>query len=282
MKIQSGRELFKSYTKALCILYPHEEAVSIVQLLFAHFLDMERKDILLDRKVAEIPAGMEEALTLLLGGNPIQYILGKASFYGRDYYVTPEVLIPRFETEELVHLILRETAMSAPNILDIGTGSGCIPITLSLEISQSRVMGLDISPEALEIAIRNANNLNATLDFLLIDVLHDELPTGPWDIIVSNPPYVRDLEKKEMHQNVLAHEPPLALFVPDNDPLLFYRIIAKKAAKNLNPGGRLYFEINEAFGNETKQVVERAGFSEIGIHVDLQGKDRIISATWLG
>ena len=281
MNIQSSRELFKDYTKKLLNLYPQEEAVSIVQLLFEHFLHLDRKDLLLDKKITQTPAELESAVAQLMGGKPIQYILGLASFYGRDFYVTPHVLIPRFETEELVHLIIRETTLPAPSILDIGTGSWCIPITLSLEISQSKVMGLDISPEALEVAVRNARALNTTVDFVLLDILQEKLPAALWDIIVSNPPYIRHMEKEGMHQNVLGHEPYLALFVPDNDPLLYYRVIAKKAAHNLNSGGRLYVEINEAFGPQTKQLIEREGFSDVRIHQDLQGKDRIVSAIWL-
>lgn len=281
MNTQSTRELFKRYTEELLSLYPKEEAVSLVQLVFFHFLGVEKKDLLLDKKVVEIPVGMELALSQLTKGKPIQYILGEAPFYGRDFYVTPYVLIPRFETEELVHLIIRETTMPAPSILDIGTGSGCISITLALEMPYSRVMGIDVSHESLKVAVSNANSLRAALDFKEVDILHDELPIGPWDIIVSNPPYVRYLEKKDMHQNVLAHEPPLALFVPDNDPLLFYRAITKKAARHLNHGGKLCFEINEAFGHEVKQLIEQEGFSKTIIHKDLQGKDRMVTAIWL-
>ncbi|HSI75234.1 MAG TPA: peptide chain release factor N(5)-glutamine methyltransferase [Lunatimonas sp.] len=282
MNSKSSRALFKKYTQKLQDLYATDEAISQVQWLFEHFLRITRKDLLLDKKITAIPEELEFAMTKLLSGTPIQYVLGKAHFYGRDFFVSPHVLIPRFETEELVHLIIQENTLVAPNILDVGTGSGCIPITLSLEIPQSKVIGIDISPEAIEVASRNAGALKATVDFLQIDVLKDEIPTGPWDLIVSNPPYVRNWEKEAMHQNVLNHEPALALFVPDEDPLLFYRVIAGKASSNLNSGGKLYFEINEGFGPQTKLLLEHKGFVDVTIHRDLQGKNRMVRATWLG
>jgi release factor glutamine methyltransferase len=142
-------------------------------------------------------------------------------------------------------------------------------------------VGIDISLEALGVAVGNANRLNASLDFHQINILREELPTGPWDIIVSNPPYVRHLEKAAMHKNVTDYEPALALFIPDEDPLLFYRVITQKAVDNLNPGGLLYFEINEAFGRETKQLLEQEGFREVTIHRDFQGKERMVKGTWL-
>lgn len=282
MNSQSSRELFKNYKQKLSDLYSPDEAASQVQWLFEHFLGISRKDLLLDKKILVIPGKIELAMSQLIMGTPIQYVLGVAPFYGRDFQVTPHVLIPRFETEELVHLIIQENTVAAPSILDVGTGSGCIPITLSLELPKSRVVGIDISPEALGVAVGNAQSLNASLDFHQVDVLREELPSGPWDIIVSNPPYVRHLEKAAMHKNVTDYEPALALFVPDGDPLLFYRVITQKAVHKLNPGGTLYFEINEAFGRETKQLLEKEGLTEVQIHLDLQGKDRIVRGTWLG
>ncbi|WP_158856059.1 peptide chain release factor N(5)-glutamine methyltransferase [Lunatibacter salilacus] len=282
MNSKSSRALFKNYTQKLQDLYATDEAISQVQWLFEHFLMIYRKDLLLDKKITAIPEGLEFAMSKLLSGTPIQYVLGKAHFYGRDFFVSPHVLIPRFETEELVHLIIGENTFDAPNILDVGTGSGCIPITLWLEIPQSKVTGIDISPEAIAVASQNAGTLNATVDFLQVDILQDEIPTGPWDIIVSNPPYVRNLEKEAMHQNVLDHEPALALFVSDEDPLLFYRVITQKSTRNLNAGGKLYFEINEGFGPETKLLLEQKGFVDVTIHRDLQGKNRMVRGTWLG
>jgi len=282
MNSHSSRELFKEYTQKLGDLYSKEEAVSQVQWLFNHFLGISRKDLLLDKGLQFIPNELELALSKLILGTPIQYVLGRGFFYGREFNVTPHVLIPRFETEELVHLIIQENTLTAPSILDIGTGSGCIPITLSLELPQSRVVGIDISSEALEVAGENARELGAGVIFFPIDILREELPKGPWDIIVSNPPYVRHLEKVAMHQNVIDHEPALALFVPNEDPLLFYKVITQKAVHYLNMGGKLYFEINEAFGLETKQLLEEEGFREVAVYRDLQGKDRIVKGTWFG
>lgn len=282
MNTQSSRELFKSYTQRLKNLFPPDEAGSQVQWLFEHFLEISRKDMLLDKMITAIPDELEMAMSNLLTGMPIQYVLGKATFYGRDFLVSPDVLIPRFETEELVHLIIGENTLVAPSILDVGTGSGCVPITLSLEIPRSSVKGLDISTEALKVAAQNASILNANVNFLQVDILKEEIPSGPWDVIVSNPPYVRHSEKETMHQNVVEHEPALALFVTDEDPLLFYRMITRKAAHHLNPGGKLYFEINEAFGLETRQLLLVEGFTEVSIHQDLQGKNRIVKGIWLG
>lgn len=282
MNSQSSRDLFKNYTQKLRGLYSTDEATSQIQWLLEHFLEISRKDLLLDKKIKSIPEELEFAMSKLQLGTPIQYVLGKAHFYGRDFYVSPHVLIPRFETEELVHLIIQESTLAAPRILDVGTGSGCIPITISLEMPQSKATGIDISPDAIEVAARNARTLNVSVNFLRVDILNEVLPSGPWDIIVSNPPYVRHLEKEMMHQNVLKHEPELALFVSDEDPLLFYREITQKAISNLNAGGKLYFEINEAFGHKAKHLIEEEGFSNVNIHRDLQGKDRMISATWLG
>ena len=282
MKTLSSRTLYKSLIERLLSLYSRDEAGSIVQLLFEEFLGMKRKDVLLDVSIDALPDGMKLAMDKLAEGMPIQYILGHTFFYGRTFKVTPEVLIPRFETEELVHLILADQGTAAQTILDVGTGSGCIAITLSLELPQSRVLGIDISASALEVAAGNAKTLHSGAEFMLGDILQRGLPAGPWDLIVSNPPYVRQSEKDTMHQNVLGHEPPQALFVSDEDPLLFYNVIANQATHCLNPGGALYFEINEAFGNETGTLVEQVGFRAVSVHQDLQGKDRFVRGVWNG
>lgn len=282
MKTLSSRTLYKSLTEKLLSLYTREEAGSIVQLLFEEFLGLKRKDVLLDVSIDALPDGMKLAMDKLADGMPIQYILGYTFFYGRAFKVAPEVLIPRFETEELVHLILAYQGTATPTILDVGTGSGCIAITLSLELPQSRVLGVDISASALKIAEVNAKTLHSGAEFMLGDILQRGLPAGPWDLIVSNPPYVRQSEKDRMHQNVLGHEPPQALFVSDEDPLLFYNVIANQATHCLNPGGALYFEINEAFGNETATLVEQVGFRAVSVHQDLQGKDRFVRGVWNG
>lgn len=232
-------------------------------------------DILNDVPIEAVPVEMEKALEKLLRGMPIQYILGKAPFYGREFKVGPEVLIPRNETEELVHLIIKENPQSGLKILDVGTGSGCIPITLELEMKNAVVFGLDISEKALEMANENAKSLKADVLFFHCNILQEEIPIQELDILVSNPPYVRDSEQAQMHQNVLQYEPHLALFIADDNPLIFYLSIAEKGRNALKPGGKLYFEINEAFGSETKKLMEDLGYSEIRILEDLNGRNRM-------
>ncbi|UCS94761.1 peptide chain release factor N(5)-glutamine methyltransferase [Echinicola marina] len=273
------RQLYNSSHSKILSIYPDPEAQQLVFWLLEHFLGLSRADIIRDKAITEVPEALYLALKDLESGKPIQYILGLAPFYGREFKVSPEVLIPRNETEELVHLIIQENQQPNLKILDIGTGSGCIPISLSLEMPQSEVQALDISTDALAIAKDNASRLNAKINFYQADILNDEIPAKDLDILVSNPPYVRDLEKSMMRSNVLDHEPNLALFVRDDDPLIFYRTIAQKGLKALKPGGKLYFEINEALGEEMIELVKEMGYLEVSIHKDLHGKDRMLSAT---
>ncbi|MCH6199100.1 peptide chain release factor N(5)-glutamine methyltransferase [Aquiflexum sp. LQ15W] len=268
--------LFQDYSLRLQELYPKQEAKSLVLWLFEAYLGKKRMDILKNEILESLPSGLTLAMENLMVGMPIQYILGKAPFYGREFEVSPAVLIPRNETEELVHLIIKENPKPGLKILDIGTGSGCIPITLDLELKSSTVYALDISGEALAIASQNAEQLQSRVEFVHLDILTEELPFQDLDIIVSNPPYVRYSEKALMHTNVLDHEPHLALFVYDEDPLLFYRVISQKAKISLKPNGVLYFEINEAFAKETKELMEDLGFGEVTIFEDLNGKERMI------
>lgn len=270
------QKIFQEYSGRLQDLYPKQEAESLVLWLFEAYMGKKKMDILKNENIENLPFDLTHAMENLMAGKPIQYILGKAPFYGREFEVSPSVLIPRNETEELVHLILKENPKEGLRILDIGTGSGCIPITLDLEMDGPTVFGIDISDEALEIASRNAVLLHSKTVFSRLDILKEELPYQDLDIIVSNPPYVRHSEKEQMHTNVLAYEPHLALFVFDEDPLLFYRVISQKAKKALNFGGKLYFEINEAFGKETKKLMEDMGYEEVKIFEDLNGKERMV------
>ncbi|MBT0809824.1 peptide chain release factor N(5)-glutamine methyltransferase [Litoribacter ruber] len=272
----SSKELFLESVTELSSTYPKQEAESLVFWLFEHFFNFRRMEVLQDKSIQDDKASFLEALQKVKQEVPIQYILGKAPFYGREFKVTPAVLIPRNETEELVHLILKENRLPAPKILDIGTGTGCIPITLALEIPEAKVFGLDVSHEALKVAMENAMLLDAAVDFHQADILSADIPYPDLDILVSNPPYVRELEKAQMQANVLSHEPHLALFVSDEDPLIFYRTIAEKGLKVLKPGGTLYFEINEAFGQETKELMGALGYEKVSIYQDLNGKDRIV------
>jgi len=276
--MSSARQLYNTFHTQLLSLYPDPEAQQQVFWLFEHFLNCSRGDIVRDKGLSEIPDTLYLALDELLGGKPIQYIIGKAPFYGREFKVTPQVLIPRNETEELVHMIIKENPAPNLRILDIGTGTGCIPITLFLEMNQATVSALDISDAALEVARENAEHLDAKISYLKVDILHENIPVEGIDILVSNPPYVRELEKPQMHQNVLEHEPELALFVSDENPLIFYRTIAQKGLLALKPKGKLYFEINEALGKEMMEMVRDLGYQEVRIHQDLQGKDRMLTA----
>ncbi|MFO7824194.1 MAG: peptide chain release factor N(5)-glutamine methyltransferase [Cyclobacterium sp.] len=269
------RDIYTRYTTSLSSIYPAEEAKSLVFWLFEVFLDCKRKDILMDRELSDIPREMEAALEKLTTGMPIQYVLGKAPFYGRSFQVSPAVLVPRNETEELVHLILANHSGKL-KIVDLGTGSGCIAISLKLEWPEAQLLALDISADALVLARQNAAAMGASLGFIQADMLEDDLPLEKVDIMVSNPPYVLEKEKKFMHQNVLAHEPHLALFVPDHDPLRFYRDIVRHAGKYLNPGGYLYVEINEAYGAAVSELMSGNGMEAVKVYRDLQDKERVV------
>jgi release factor glutamine methyltransferase len=212
---------------------------------------------------------------------PIQYLLGKTNFYGLDFEVNENVLIPRPETEELVEWIINQNLKSDDSkkikILDIGTGSGCIAISLAKNIPNAQVYGIDVSKKAIETAKRNAINNKAEVTFILQDILETDLLKCNFDIIVSNPPYVRNLEKEEIKKNVLDYEPHLALFVEDNDALIFYRKIAALAQRNLLENGQLYFEINQYLGDETKDLLEKMNFKNIELRKDIYDNDRMIS-----
>ncbi|MEX2592838.1 MAG: peptide chain release factor N(5)-glutamine methyltransferase [Anditalea sp.] len=272
------RKLFKEYSNQLEHLYPRQEAESLVFWLFDYFLGLQRIDILPGNRISQIPPNIEQAITKLMGGMPIQYITETAPFYGRDFKVTPSVLIPRNETEEMVHLIIKENKNPALQIMDVGTGSGCIPVSLVLEMDSPMISALDISATALDIAKTNAITYKTAIDFYQVDILNNGFPITNLDILVSNPPYVRESDKLNMHQNVLDHEPHLALFVPNDDPLIFYRAIAKKGGTVLKSGGKLYFEINEALGQEIIGLLSSLAYDDIRLIEDLNGKDRIVVA----
>ena len=210
---------------------------------------------------------------------PIQYVLGECSFYGLMFYVNPSVLIPRPETGELVEHILNNHRESNLRLLDIGTGSGCIAITLAQKLLHARVSAIDISPEAIATAERNARRNGVEIHFQCADLFDPQLMFhAPFDLIISNPPYVRQSEKSEMSPNVLDYEPHTALFVPDDDPLLFYRCAARRAKEWLAPGGRLYFEINAALAEEMVALLREEGYSHVCTWRDMQGRERFAAA----
>jgi release factor glutamine methyltransferase len=230
-----------------------------------------------------LPA-MARALEELLNNKPLQYVLGKARFLEAEFIVNQHVLIPRPETEELTKIVIDELDSQIDSfnypmkLIDIGTGSGCIAITLKNHFPEFSVVGLDKSDETLEVARMNAANLKAEVSFWHADLFDPEAVDGIYlfDVIVSNPPYVLESEKKQMHPNVYQYEPAGALFVPDSDPLIYYKAIAEFSAINLRPNGYLFLEINEKFGDQVKSLFLNAGFINVEIRQDLSGKDRFL------
>lgn len=261
-------------------IYPKSEINYLIRIILHEVCGLSTTDIAL-RKFNDLSdtqlANIIEIMSRLRNHEPIQYILGKAEFYDIQLHVNPSVLIPRPETEELIDWILSEKK-SFRHILDIGTGSGCIAIALAKNISKSEIDAWDISPEALEMANANAKNNNVRINFSRVDVLHDEIEYKTYDLIVSNPPYVGESEKQAMDSNVLDFEPHLALFVPDSDPLLFYRKIADIAIKLLISGGELFFEINRAKGSDIVSLLTQKGFADVQLRKDLSGNERMIKA----
>ena len=263
-------------------IYDTRESLSMVHWLMEAILDLNRNKLLvndpimLDKKAWQV---FKNALMRLQKNEPIQYILQEAYFFGRRFKVKPGVLVPRPETEELVHWISQNLVKDA-TIIDIGTGSGCIPVTLKLEKPDWQVHAMDISKIAIDVAKENAEVLHSDITFHQTDILKMPDLGLQFDIIVSNPPYVRNSEKGQMHKNVVQYEPELALFVSDDDPLIFYQTIAKWATRHLKKGGQLYFEINEAFGMEVRQILLGQGFQDVELRRDLQYKDRMIKGVW--
>ena len=262
--------------------YPATEAAALARIVCCEMLGQRVTDFVLNEPLETDEAQarlLEDTIGRLLRFEPIQYIQGKARFLGRDFRVEPGVLIPRPETEELVEKILKETTAGA-RILDIGTGSGCIAVTLALEVPDAQVQAWDISETALQVAKENAKAWQASVDFILRDVLTWEpKEQATWDVIVSNPPYVTEAERAGMEPNVLLHEPESALFVPDEDPLRFYRRIGQLGRQLLVPGGKLYFETNRAYGQETEALLSRQGYTNARTDKDLSGNDRFVIAT---
>ena len=282
------KELKSQFLKELSGIYPSEEVQSFFNILSEYFLNYTRLDTAL--KSAEIISEehqeqFQKATLRLKKFEPIQYIIGETEFYGLPFKVTPATLIPRPETEELVQWIVdeyQEVSQNEPlHFLDIGTGSGCIAIALAHSVPQAHVSAIDFSPKALEIAARNAQLNQTSINFFEFDVLKNkELPLK-YDVIVSNPPYVRELEKKMMQPNVLSFEPDSALFVSDEDPLLFYRKIAELGEQYLTLNGRLFFEINEYLSKELIELLTAIGFSKIIVREDIFGKKRMLSCKLL-
>ena len=285
MKVPSNlvRDIRKYYCEQLCSVYDKDEANAMTLILLEHYFNITRVKMALE---PELRLSESEMLTFhfavkdLLKNKPIQYIIGETEFCDLKFKVNENVLIPRPETSELVMNIVKRQKTKDKrqlSILDIGTGSGCIAISLAKKLSDSKVYAIDISEKALEVAKENAINNDAEVAFIHDDILNlkNNIETE-FDIIVSNPPYVRELEKAEMRDNVLDWEPHNALFVSDNDPLIFYRNILEFAKTNLNQDGEIWFEINEFLGKEMTDLCKEHGFSDIEIFKDFREKDRVV------
>ena len=295
--------------KRLTVIYNEREAQAIVRTVLDALFGMSLTDICLG-KVTQLSADdttrLEKIMQRLEKSEPVQYVLGAEWFAGRLFDVAPGVLIPRPETEDLVKWACDEAKEKEkednskeergkeekevskkgeeapyPSILDIGTGSGCIAITVALALPQARVTAWDISTDALAIAAGNAHRLGASVRFEHQDALSAPDDEACWDVIVSNPPYICDKERADMSDNVLSYEPELALFVPDSDPLLFYRAIARYASKALKPGGRLLFETNTAYAHEVAQTMADEGFTAIEVRNDCFGKPRMVKGAFI-
>jgi release factor glutamine methyltransferase len=270
----------KTFIQELQSIYDMAEIESFFFIILDAFHNMKRIDLALnpDFEVDTIQLlQWKTVLSQLKEQKPIQYILGETEFFGLPFYVNENTLIPRPETEELVEWIIKENSNAKDfKILDIGTGSGCIAIALAKSIPNAEVYAIDVSEKALAVAKKNAQRNDISVTFLEKNILETEDLEHQFDIIVSNPPYVRHLEKAEIHQNVLAHEPHLALFVADNDALLFYRKIAELAKRNLSKNGLLYFEINQYLAKEMIELLAQYDFKKIQLKKDVYGNDRMI------
>lgn len=282
MKILQDFELL--FQHELQELYDEDEIIAIFLVVVAEKFGLNRTNYQLRKTAIVNETDKAEVLSILQDlkkHRPIQYILNKADFYGEVFQVNESVLIPRQETEELVDLIIKNHKSSQSlKIIDIGTGSGCIPIILSKHLINAQVTTMDISKEAIKTAQENARNLKTQVQFINADIFEWEyiFSDQQYNIIVSNPPYITPGEKQHMNQNVLAYEPELALFIEESAPLIFYDVISSFALKHLAPDGDLYFEINQYLGAEMKELMVKKGFEQVKLIKDINGADRIIHA----
>jgi release factor glutamine methyltransferase len=281
-KMKNSKEIFRNLQQQITLKEDPEEIQSILYLVVESVLGLSRADIISEKSIlldVSKQNKLYEVTERINRQEPIQYILGEAYFYGRKFRVTSAVLIPRPETELLVEEALKEINPFTPGtILDIGTGSGCIAVTLAKELPEKKIIAIDISDDALKIAKENASHLNAFVEFQKGNILTESVSFQKLEMIVSNPPYIASSEKEDMKKNVVDYEPHLALFVADDDPFVFYNAIALKGYPALLTGGKVLLEINERFGKKVSRIFIQAGFKNVQILKDLQGKDRIVSA----
>ena len=274
--------IYTHIKQSLAGIYSDSEASALAKWILTEVFCLSTIDLYAGKDMnfsTKEYAKLEDILSRLKRYEPLQYILGKTTFCGLPFEVAPGVLIPRPETEELVDWIISDyLEKSEVRILDIGTGSGCIPITLARSLKNSKVTSWDVSPEALAIAERNKRLNEVEITLAQIDIFDSTLPEIHADVLVSNPPYVTEKERSDMERNVLDWEPELALFVPDRDPLLFYRRIAEVGCDILSSGGILYYEINRAYGSETVTLLEQMGYKSVELRKDQFGNDRMVKA----
>ena len=278
--MKNSKTLFQDFASRIKLQESRDEIQSIAYLVFETVFGLSKTEVLAGKNLTEesLIRRLDEITLRINDHEPVQYILGEAAFYSRNFSVNPSVLIPRPETEELARLVIdfaRQTQKTNHHIIDIGTGSGCIAVTLSLELPDAEVSAVDISEEALRIALANAQKLGASVKFQQLDILKEKLPFSI-DIMVSNPPYIELGERTNMSKNVVQYEPQVALFVDSNDPLLFYNAIVVRATESLRRDGLLAVEINERFGGEVRQLLINHNFRDVRIIQDVFGKDRIV------
>lgn len=276
-------EAYNDFVERLSAIYSKREAANIAELVFEHVTGINRLRRITD-KTLELTGNasdkVDEALTQLLQHKPVQYILKETWFYRKKFFVNEAVLIPRPETEELAELVINDRPHNASlSILDIGTGSGCIAVTLKSKFDKAKVTAIDISDGALEVAKQNALSNNASIQFEKADILNksDWNVFNSFDVIISNPPYIPASDKITMAENVLKYEPHLALFSPGDDALIFYKAIAAFSSEHLNPKGKIYVEIHENFAEAVKIIFSKY-FPEVKIYKDMMGRDRMVTA----
>lgn len=283
--------MIKKITKQLSEIYTENESISMAREIVCFITNRSLTSLLADGEInlnEKENQQVDIIIKRLLQHEPLQYIIGSTTFFNRTFNCDSRALIPRPETEELIEWILSDLQTSQTkdiiNILDIGTGSGCIAITLSLEIKNAIVTAIDISKDAIELATINNKKLDAAVEFIERDILQSDIEStttsahNTYDIIVSNPPYITISEQESMEKNVVKYEPSLALFVPDNSPLLFYQAIAQYGLTHLKKDGKIYFEINQRYGSETVQMMQNLGYKNVELHSDINNNERMVKA----
>ncbi|MEO5603151.1 MAG: peptide chain release factor N(5)-glutamine methyltransferase [Cyclobacteriaceae bacterium] len=284
--MKNSKVLFQEIVGRIRIPEDPQEIDSLAYLLFECVLGISKTDVMAGKEInlsQDQALKLQQSIVRINDFEPVQYVVGEAFFYGRKFTVNPAVLIPRPETEELIRVVVEyKNSLTEFNpartlrVLDIGTGSGCIAISLFHETSPAEVYATDVSTDSLAVAAQNAESLHAEIHLLQHDILKDALTIKDMDVLVSNPPYVRKNERENMNRNVIDYEPHLALFVPDDEPLIFYSAIVKQSQKILNPHGLLVVEINEKFGKEVLQLFVSHGFKDVVVIRDVNRKDRIV------